>query len=109
MGCGSLTDYSEVYSLLFTGIIILFLFLTVYTVVANFEDKHELLLSSNLLTSKTVKHSRVLNESELVNGFFINLETEEIYGSLTGNLTSSLPFLLFKNEVFNIGRVVVSD
>lgn len=102
-----MTDYADIYSLLFTGIILLFLFLTVYNITSNYERNSNLLLKTNLLTSKSYNYTKSLEEDELNNAFFVNLETRQEYG-VSNNFTISMPFLLLKDNQYYIGSVRVS-
>lgn len=104
-----MTDYSEIYSMLFTGIIILFLFLTVHDIILNFQESYSLILKSNFLSVKGLNYSTVLKSDELKGEYFVNLESGEEYGSLQSNFSVGFPLLILEGNNYYIARVIVGE
>ena len=103
-----MTNFEDVYSLLFTGIIILFLFLTIYNIITGYTEKVNRIQTTNLLISELLKYSKVLELDELEKAYFVNIETGEYYGTLNSSITSSLPCLIFDSQYY-LCRVIIGD
>ncbi|MBN1923822.1 MAG: hypothetical protein JW791_03625 [Nanoarchaeota archaeon] len=98
-------DFDDVYSLLFTGVIILFFFLTVYNIIENLEESIKLVLEGQLLSSKALHYSKVLDASD--NVLFINLKENQSLNAAFNN-SRALPAILF-NDSMSFGEVIVGE
>ncbi len=89
-----MSDYEEVYSLFFTGLIVLFLFLTVYNIVSNFERVHTNLLTTNLLVSKALLESKIVSDELPITN---------------ASLTTALPIIILEDNVMRVGEVIIGE
>lgn len=104
-----MVDWEDLYSLLFTGILVLFLFVTVHNIIYNYHEDFLKILSTNRLLSIALNYSNIIYSDEvIINTLVTNLETNETIGSTQFNNTVGLPCLIF-NEIMFVGRVVSGE
>jgi len=87
-----MSDFEQVYSLLFVCLIFFSLFLIVYESINFFQKNQELTLNYNLLYYESLNYSKIVYSSPSIN---------EIEG-----VTISLPYLLIQNNSYEIRRVI---
>ncbi len=111
--CLSRLDLDNVYGLFFISIIVLLLVVLVNNLLSIYDSNYEFFWTSRDLENKAQFYGgRIINISDIIipdNTFFINLDSDEEYGSNFLDKSFSYPVVLLVNDSFFPGRVIVGE